>query len=69
MDRLPELRSGCRSPYPATVPVHKSFFYFYYGSAGAVKATRQKSLDFHSEKRFDSQLDAFIVIIGRSKEW
>jgi hypothetical protein len=30
---------------------------FYYGPARAVKATRQKTLDFHSEKRSYSQLD------------
>jgi hypothetical protein len=44
--------------FPVIVPAAVDpLSFFYYGSAGAVKATRQKTLDFHSEKRSYSQLD------------
>jgi hypothetical protein len=52
-------------PFPATTPSTPVVETFYYGSACVVKATREKSLDFKEEKRFDSQLDDLLQPTGR----
>jgi hypothetical protein len=69
MDNLSGAVAGGRNPFPGNRSgIGKSFSSFYYGCAGAVKVTRQKYLDFHGEKRFDSQLDD-LVQRRKDKKW